>query len=57
MEAVTLFTDIVQFPDLRSLNFGEVPRTIRFKIYNVLAKGTKMDCLLRASKREQNHIL
>ena len=46
MEAVTLFTDIVQFPDLRSLNFGEVPRTIRFKIYNMIPHFTQLRVLI-----------
>ena len=36
MEAVTLFTDIVQFPNLHKLDFGEIPRTIRFRVFQMI---------------------
>ena len=46
MEAVTLFTDTVQFPDLRALDFGEVPRTIRYRIMEMIPFFTRLKVLI-----------
>ena len=46
MEAVTLFTDIVQFPNLRSLDFSEIPRTIRFKLFEMIPRFTDLRVLI-----------
>ena len=46
VEAVTLFTDIVQFPGLQKLDFGEIPRTIRFRIFQMIPKFTELRVLI-----------
>ena len=46
MEAVTLFTDTVKFPDLRSVNFGEIPRTIRYRIMDMIPSFTLLKVLI-----------
>ena len=46
MEAVTLFTDTVQFPDLRAIDFGEIPRTIRYRIMEMIPFFTRLKVLI-----------
>ena len=46
MEAVTMFTDIAQFPDLVSLDFAEVPRTIRFKLFQMIPRFQQLKVLI-----------
>ena len=46
MEAVTLFTDIVQFPGLQKLDFGEIPRSIRFRIFQMIPNFTELRVLI-----------
>ena len=46
MEAVTLFTDIVQFPNIKSVDFGEIPRTVRFKIFEMIPRFTDLKVLI-----------
>ena len=46
MEAVTLFTDTVQFPDLRAIDFGEIPRPIRYRIMEMIPFFTRLKVLI-----------
>ena len=46
LEAVSLFTDIVQFPGLQKLDFGEVPRSIRFRIFQMIPNFTELRVLI-----------
>ena len=46
MEAVTMFTDIAQFPDLVSLDFAQVPRTIRFKLFQMIPRFQQLKVLI-----------
>ena len=46
MEAVTLFADTVQFPDLRAVDFGEIPRTIRYRVMDMIPSFTRLRVLI-----------
>ena len=46
MEAVTMFTDLAQFPNLHTLDFAEVPRTIRFRLFQMIPRFTQLKILI-----------